>query len=130
MTTPSPELSIRMARAAFNRALSEGDLAAVSRVLSPRATLVTGTDSAVLGDRKTQLQVWKRDFASDGRTVYVRTTETVVVSPSEPIAKEYGTWRGVIAPTGLSEALGCYSAKWRKIADDWVIEAEIFVTLG
>jgi hypothetical protein len=26
--------------------------------------------------------------------------------------------------------LGCYTAKWRKVRDEWVIEAEIYLTLA
>ncbi|HOA49457.1 MAG TPA: nuclear transport factor 2 family protein [Novosphingobium sp.] len=125
-----PDLSIRLRRAAFNRALADADLAAIGAILAPNAVLVTGTDSAVISSRKAQLQAWKREFGARSRLVYLRTPSSIVASAVEPIALEHGTWRGTSSTTGEVLASGDYSAKWRKAGDDWVIEAEIFVTLA
>lgn len=124
----SPELTIRARRAAFNRALADGDLAAIGPLLAPDAILVTGTDSAILAGRKAQLMAWKREFAAPVRTVYTRTADTILASPVEPIALEHGQWQGVAAGTPL--ASGAYTAKWRLRGADWVIEAEIYLTLA
>lgn len=128
--TQSADLSIRMRRAAFNRALEDADLDAIAPVLAPGAILVTGTDSAVLSGRKAQLQAWKREFASKDRTIYVRTPDVVTASEVEPIAFEQGRWTGTAAVSGLPLATGIYTAKWRQIGDAWVIEAELFLTLA
>jgi len=128
--TPPCELSIRLRRAAFNRALAEGDLAAIGPLLAVNAVLVTGSDSAVLAGRKAQLLAWKREFASPARTTYTRTPESIVASGVEPMAMEHGSWQGVAKATGEVLASGTYSAKWRKTGADWVIEAEIFLTLA
>jgi hypothetical protein len=128
--TATADLAIRLRRAAFNTALAAGDLAAIGPILAPGAVLVTGTDSAVLPNRKAQLQVWKQEFAGASRTVYTRTPETVVVSDVEPIAMEHGNWQGVVAGTGAFLASGAYSAKWREIGGEWVIEAEVYLTLA
>ncbi|MFC4257188.1 DUF4440 domain-containing protein [Altererythrobacter xixiisoli] len=125
----SPELAIRARRAAFNRALAEGDLAAIGPLLAMQAVLVTGTDSAVLAGRKAQLLAWKREFAAKDRTIYTRQPDRVEVSAVEPIALEHGLWRGVTM-SGESLASGSYTAKWRRIGEDWVIEAEIYLTLA
>lgn len=124
------DLSIRLRRAAFNRALTEADLAAIGRILAPDIVLVTGTDSAVIAGRKAQLQAWKREFAARSRIVYVRMPDTIVVSPVEPIALEHGKWHGTSSADAEVIASGDYSAKWRKAGEDWIIEAEIFVTLA
>ncbi|HZU63067.1 MAG TPA: nuclear transport factor 2 family protein [Novosphingobium sp.] len=132
VSTPLPDLAIRLARAAFNRALAAGDVAAIGPLLAPAALLVTGTDSAVISGRKAQILAWKREFAAPGRTTYTRTPETITVSPVEPIAMEHGRWTGTDAD-GLPLASGTYAAKWRNLAPggaQWVIEAEIYVTLG
>lgn len=126
----SPDVAIRLRRAAFNRALADADLAAIGPLLTPDAILVTGTDSAVLGGRKAQLLAWKREFAAPARTIYVRTPETIVASPVEPIALEHGRWEGVTATTGQVLASGSYTAKWRLVGADWVVEAEIYLTLA
>ena len=49
--TATADLAIRLRRAAFNRALAEGDVAAIGPLLAADAMLVTGTDSAVLAGR-------------------------------------------------------------------------------
>lgn len=122
------DLAIRLRRAAFNRALADADLDAIGSLLGPQVILVTGTDSAILAGRKAQLLAWKREFAAAVRTIYTRTTDTVTVSPVEPIALEHGRWEGIVVPGGGTTAAGIYSAKWRRIAADWIIEAEIYLT--
>lgn len=129
MTSPA-DLAIRLRRAAFNRALADADLNAIGPLLAQNAILVTGTDSALLSGRKAQLLAWKREFATPERTIYVRTPETILVSPVEPIALEHGHWQGIAAATGQPLASGTYTAKWREIGADWVIEAEIYLTLA
>lgn len=128
--TPAPELAIRLRRAAFNRALAEGDLHAIGPLLAVEAVLVAGTDSAILSGRKAQLIAWKREFAAADRTVYTRTPGTIVASPIAPIAMEHGQWEGISVGTGESLASGSYTAKWRQIGGEWVIEAEIYLTLA
>ena len=122
------ELAIRARRAVFNRAIADGDASAIAPLLARNAVLVTGTDSAVIAGRKDQITVWRREFASPSRLVYVRIPDTIVVSPLEPIAFEHGHWQGSGA-SGMT-ASGAYTAKWRRGADDWVLEAELYLTLA
>jgi len=126
----SPELAIRLARAGFNRALASADLGAIGAVLAGGAILITGTDSAVLSGRKAQLQAWKREFAATDRTIYTRTPDSILPSPCALMALEQGAWTGVGATSGDVLASGRYSAKWRKIAGAWLIEGELYLTLG
>lgn len=84
------ELEIRLRRAAFNRALAAGDLSAIGPFLSPTVILVAGTDSTLLSGRSAQLAAWKREFAAQDRSIYIRTTRTITVSSVEPIAFEQG----------------------------------------
>lgn len=124
------EISIRLRRATFNRALVDADLNAIGPLLAPNAILVTGTDSAIISGRKAQMMAWKREFAASDRTIYSRTPQSIEASPIEPIALELGHWEGVTAATDRSLASGTYTAKWRKIGTDWMIEAEIYLTLA
>ena len=128
--TPPDDLAIRLRRAAFNRALSAGDLPAIATLLAADVVLVTGTDSAVLAGRKAQLRAWQREFAAPpaSRNRYVRTPSAITVSSVEPVAMEQGEWTCTTGDT--LTAHGHYAAKWRRLGADWVIEAEIFVTLG
>lgn len=131
MSNPADaELQVRLRRAAFNRALAEGDLAAIAPLLSPVVVLITGSDSAVISGRKAQLAAWKRDFAQAPRAVYVRSTDSVIASAVEPIAMEHGRWSATVQESGEVTAAGTYAAKWRKIGNGWVLVAEIFLTLG
>ncbi len=129
MSTPA-ELAIRARRAAFNRAIAEGNAAAIQPILARDCVMVTGTDSAVITGRNAQVKVWRRAFVSPGRLVYTRLPTAITVSPVEPIALEEGTWQGSEAGTGALAASGIYTAKWRETGGQWVIEAEIFVTLA
>ncbi|ODP38856.1 nuclear transport factor 2 family protein [Sphingomonas turrisvirgatae] len=123
------ELEIRLKRAAFNRALAAGDLSAIGPILWPSAILVTGTDSALLAGRNAQLAAWKREFAVPDRAIYVRTTNMITVSPVEAIAFEQGDWTAT-SLSGVHQAGGIYTAKWRKRDAVWRIEAELFLTLS
>lgn len=127
---PNPELAIRLRRAAFNRALAEADLAAIGPVLANDVVLVAGTDSALISGRKAQLLAWKREFVAKDRGIYTRTPETILASPVEPIAFEHGNWQGVSAASGAVQASGTYTAKWRLLGGEWVIEAELYLTLA
>lgn len=126
----APDLAIRLRRAAFNRALAEPNLQAIGDILAQNAILVAGTDSAVISGRKAQIVAWKREFAALDRIIYIRISDTILASGIEPIALEQGRWQGLTAKTDQCLASGTYSAKWRKIGADWMIEAEIFLTLA
>lgn len=127
--TIQAELAIRARRAAFNRAIAEGNAAVIGRILARDCLMVTGSDSAVIAGRLTQVKVWIREFAAKDRLVYVRTPDSVTVSASEPLAMELGHWAGVRGD-GAPLASGTYAAKWREVAGEWVLEAELFVTLA
>ncbi|MET1755217.1 nuclear transport factor 2 family protein [Novosphingobium sp. RD2P27] len=126
---PAAELAIRTRRAAFNRAIAEGDATAIGLTLARDCVMLTGTDSAVIAGRLAQVKVWKREFAAGSRDIYVRTPEAIDISAVEPIAMEHGSWHGTNS-SGERTAEGTYAAKWREVAGEWVIEAEVFVTMA
>lgn len=130
MNQSAAELAIRTRRAAFNRAIAEGDMAAISPLLGRDVVMVTGSDSAVVSGRNAQLKAWRREFTSPARAVYIRTPVSVAVSTVEPVALEQGHWQGFEARSGKALASGDYSAKWREVLGEWVIVAEIYATLG
>lgn len=123
------DLAIRLRRASFNRALADADLPAIGAILAQNVVMVTGTDSGVIAGRKAQLMAWKREFAARDRIIYTRTPETILCSAVEPIAFEHGHWLGATTE-GHSCASGRYTAKWRQVDGDWVIEAELYLTLA
>lgn len=128
--TATTDLSLRLRRAEFNKALAACDLDSIRALLAPDVILVTGTDSAVITGRNAQLQAWRREFAAAARVVYVRTPQVVIGSDVEPIAFEHGKWQGSLISNGDVIACGDYTAKWRQKSGQWFLEAEIFLTLG
>lgn len=128
--TASADISIRLARATFNRALADADLPAIGSLLARDVILVTGSDSAVIAGRKAQLDAWKREFAARPRTIYTRIPADISVSAAEPIAMETGTWQGSYEGAGKPSVSGSDAAKWRLVDGAWRLVAEIFVTLA
>ena len=128
--TAAAEIAIRTRREAFNRAIAERDAGAIAPILARDCVMLTGTDSAVIAGRMAQVKVWRREFAAPSPAIYVRTPGSITVSPVEPIALENGTWQGSDSATGAVTSSGSYAAKWRELRGEWVIEAEVFVTLG
>lgn len=124
------ELAIRTRRAAFNRAIAAGDAPAIGALLARDCVMITGTDSAIISGRMEQVKVWRREFAHPNRMIYIRTPGTVILSPIAPIALEHGHWEGAVKGSEDAASSGTYVAKWREISGDWVIEAEVFVTLA
>ena len=124
------ELAVRTRRAAFNRAIADGDAAAIGPLLAKDCVMVTGSDSAVIAGRMAQVKIWRREFGHADRLIYQRTPEHVIVSAVEPVAMEQGHWHGTAAGSPQPGASGTYAAKWREMAGEWVIEAEVFVSLG
>ncbi|MGK7296155.1 MAG: nuclear transport factor 2 family protein [Candidatus Wenzhouxiangella sp. M2_3B_020] len=114
-------------RATFNDAIRDADLAAIGNVLAADVVLVAGTHSDRFLDRSSQLEIWRDDFGNGpDRFVYVRTPSCIRLSSIGPMAMERGRWRGE-DPSGNS-ASGTYSAKWRRIDDQWRLETETFMT--
>lgn len=128
--TVEAELAIRARRAAFNRAIADGDASAIGPMLAKDCVMITGSDSAVIAGRMAQVKVWRREFAHTERMVYVRIPEEVVISPVEPIGVEHGRWVGTADGSTVLAASGTYVAKWRNVGGEWVIEAEIYVTMA
>lgn len=129
MNIASTELAIRARRALFNQAIAAGDVQAIGPILARDCVMLTGSDSAVIAGRLAQVKVWRREFAASTRDIYLRTPQAFDVSTVAPIAMEHGTWTAV-APSGERTASGTYAAKWRAVQGEWVIEAEVFVTIA
>jgi len=119
--------AVEVQRQAFNQAMEAADLERISAVLAEDVVLITGTDSHLFSGRQAQLDLWRGDFASNDRLVYVRTSECIQVSERFPIAHERGRWRGE-RNEGADFAAGLYSAKWRHDGEAWRLEAEVFMT--
>ncbi len=125
----SAEQQIRSQREAFNGALARGDLAAIATFLAENAQIVTGRASLVFSGRAAQIGMWWEDLQAADRATYVRTPDHIELSPLSPMAMESGHWRGAnVKSAPANWASGSYSAKWRKIDGQWLIESELYMT--
>jgi ketosteroid isomerase-like protein len=122
------EQQIRAQRAAFNRAIAKGDLAAIGAVLADNAQIVTGADSLVFNGKADELRLWREDLAAPSRGIYVRTPDRIELSPVAPMAMETGHYKGVDTKSDKDWSSGTYFAKWRRIAGKWLIESETYMT--
>src|SRR3546814_12764841 len=110
MNQSGAELAIRTRRAAFNRAIAEGDVPAISHVLGRDVVMVKGSDCAVVSGRNAQIKAWRREFASPARAVYTRTPLRVAILRVEPVAREHGHWQCRDARSGKVMAPGAKHA--------------------
>jgi ketosteroid isomerase-like protein len=122
------EHQIRARRAAFNRAIAQGDLKAIGSVLADKALIVTGADSLVFNGKSDELRLWREDLAAPSRGIYVRTPDRITLSPVAPMAMETGHYKGISNKSAKDWSSGTYSAKWRRIGATWLIESETYMT--
>lgn len=129
-STPSSadEAAIRAARDRFTAAIAKGDLAAIGTALDDKSVIVTGANSLVFAGRGEHLRLWKEDLSAPSRGIYVRTPDRIELSPVGPMAMETGHWKVVDTRSANDWASGVYSAKWRKVAGTWKLEAETYMT--
>ena len=102
------------------------DRQAVEREAPIRVTLVQALQS---GD-KMDLTIQKAVELGAAAIVPVASRRSVLKLEGARAAKRLAHWQGVAAPTGQPLASGSYTAKWRAIGADWVLEAEIYLTLA
>ena len=123
----APARAIQDQRSAFNAAIAEKDAETIASVLAEDVLLITGTDSDLYSGREVQVELWRSDFASNERLVYVRTPECIQVSELFPIALERGRWRGEPENDSPGVVQGSYSAKWRHEDNAWRLEVEVYM---
>ena len=121
-------LEVAETRTQFNNAIKDSDIDAVKAVLAENVILVTGTNSDVFTGREAQLKIWQEDFVADAPLIYVRTPSCILVSGLVPGGLERGFWRGAKAGDTVNHISGEYSAKWREVNGQWVIEVETYLT--
>jgi ketosteroid isomerase-like protein len=124
------EQMIRTARARSNQAIAAHDLEGISRVWMEDVQIVTSTSAHGTG-RGENRQRMARQFANRPDTSYVRTPMHVDVYLPWAVASERGEWTGSwTEPDGKLTIRGTYLAQWRKIGDEWLIQAELFVPVA
>jgi hypothetical protein len=114
--------AIRARRRLTNRLIAAREAQRLRPFFLADARLITGDGGLILG-ADAIVEAFAAQFREAGFVAYVRTPETVELDRAGARAAETGRWTG----GGVS---GAYMAAWRKVTGQWVIESELFVTLG
>jgi hypothetical protein len=118
----APEDAIRARRRLTNKLIAGREAARLKPFFLPDGRLITGDGGLILG-ADAIVEAFAAQFREPGFVAYVRTPDSVELDRDEARAAELGRWIG----GGVS---GAYMAAWRKVTGQWVIESELFVTLG
>lgn len=124
------EGTIRTLRVQSNLAIQTRDLIAFGETMLPDIEVTRGSGSHVSG-RDSVLASVAPQFKDATFLGYVRTTDSIQISTSSPLAAEHGHWTGRFQrPDGIQTITGTYLSMWRKTDAGWKIRSELFVSLA
>ena len=116
--------TIKFNRAASNDAITRHDVDGIAKFwlddfvqVIGRGVYQTGKDSIVAS--------WKALFNSNSQIAYIRNPEEIIISDNDTLAWEQGEWIGIHS---YSKG-GNYAAMWIKRTGNWMLKAELFVSL-
>lgn len=114
-------------RALSNKAIAERDLDGIVAVMTPDA-VVSVAGGPRLSGREESKAAFADQFADRSFVGYTREVDRIVVSENSKQATEQGRWAGRwrLNP-GDHIMRGTYTAEWRRIDGEWMIQSEIFV---
>ena len=124
MTTP--EDAIRARRRLTNKLIAAHQAARLRPFLDPEAKVIVG-DGALITGSEAVIAAFDAQFKDPAFIAYERTPERVDLDQAGLRAAESGRWVGSWRDARMS---GVYLATWRKVTGQWLIESEMFVTLG
>jgi len=124
--TPA-ETAIRARRKLTNKLIAAHEAARLRPFLDPSVKLIAGDGSLMMGVEEV-VAAFTAQFGDQAFVAYVRTTRSVEVDTAGDRAAEHGDWVGTWR--GGTAMSGTYLAVWKKVTGQWVIEAELYVTLG
>jgi ketosteroid isomerase-like protein len=116
---------IKAARTASNAALAKHDLDGLSKDWLNDFSIVIGR-GVVMNGKETIIASWKKLFETNPTVSYVRDPTEIIISDNDTLAWETGKWK---AFNSYSKG-GNYSAMWRRSANEWKLQAELFVSLN
>ncbi len=115
---------IKSQRAASNAAIAKHDVDGISKYWLPDFVQVRGNATFLVG-KDTVAATWRELFRSNPEVAYIRTPTEILISYNDTLAWETGNWKAI---RSYSKG-GNYSAMWRKVKNEWKLQAEIFVSL-
>ena len=123
-TRKENESIIRVSRAASNEAMAKQNVEGIAAYWLPDFVQIRGSGSYLVG-KDTIISLWKKSFKENPTVSYIRNPSEVIISNTDTLAWENGTWIGI---NSYSKG-GKYSAMWRKRKGVWKMQAELFVAL-
>jgi ketosteroid isomerase-like protein len=129
MTPPAD--AIRARRRLTNKLIAARDAARLRPFFSPDVKLIVG-DGALIVGADAMIEAFAGQFRDPDFVAYVRTPDTVELDGPAERAVEQGRWIAQMKLGGalVTYAAGPYTAVWRKAVGQWLIESELYVTLG
>jgi ketosteroid isomerase-like protein len=116
--------TIKSNRAASNDAITRHDVDGIAKFwlddfvqVIGRGIYQTGKDSIIAS--------WKALFNSNSQVAYTRDPKEITISDNDTLAWEQGEWIGIHT---YSKG-GNYAAMWIKRNGNWMLKAELFVSL-
>jgi len=116
---------IKAQRMASNAAIAKHDIDGLSKDWLNDFSLVIGR-GVVMNGKENIIASWKKLFASNPTVSYTRNPTEIIISDNDTLAWETGKWTAI---NSYSKG-GNYSAMWRKSANEWKLQAELFVSLN
>ena len=121
---------IRDRRAESNAAIAARDADAVVTGMSPDITVAVAGGPLLIG-RDAQRRAFAEQFADRAFRGYVRTPDVITLRDEDSLARETGRWVGSWQyPRYREEMRGEYTAEWRLMDGNWMLQSEIYTTSG
>ena len=115
---------IKSNRIASNNAIAKHDVKGIEQFWLDDFVQVIGRGTYETGKENISAS-WKALFNSNPQIVYIRTPEKIIISDNDTMAWENGKWIGIHT---YSKG-GNYAAMWIKRNGNWMLKAELFVSL-
>jgi ketosteroid isomerase-like protein len=127
--TADQKKTIAERRIAFNLAIARHDTSEIAKYWTDDIIVITSRNARFLNKDQYAAGL-AMEFKSKEDVVYVRTPETIEIFPTWEIAAESGRWIGTWKNGDEEiEVTGTYYAKWKRLNDQWLINAEVYTPL-
>ncbi len=123
-STKESEAMIRSSRIASNEAIAKQNVAGIAKYWLSDFIQIRGNGSYLVGKDAITL-LWEKSFRENPKVSYIRNPSEVIISKTDTLAWENGTWIGI---NSYSKG-GKYAAMWKKRKGEWKLQSELFVVL-
>lgn len=120
----SDEQQIQSSRRDSNTAIATKDIGTLSKYWLDDFVVVRGNGTQMTG-KAAIVEIWKKMFVETPDVKFLRTPSEIKISNDKTFAWEKGTWEGFNTYSKGGE----YSAMWRKVNNEWKLQAELYVGL-